>query len=339
MNYKLPKQHILIVDDVPVELRVLVDSLTPDYEVSVATSGSEALELAVSDKNSPPDLILLDIVMPDMDGYEVCERLKADKRTHNIPVVFITSRGNEEDETRGLEMDVVDYIRKPFSLSIVKARIKNHLELKIHRDNLDDLVIERTAKLQRILEQTVDALKSSVEIRDPYTSGHQERVSRIASAIAVYMGLSEEYTDGIRIAGRLHDIGKISIPAEILTKPGRLNEIEFRLMKEHSRVSYEILRDIEFSRPVAKIVLQHHERLDGSGYPLKLQGKDILLEAKILSVADVVEAMSTHRPYRPAIGLEKALEEIMNNKGILYDPEVAKACYAIIKEKGFVFET
>ncbi|MCP4111116.1 MAG: response regulator [Desulfobacteraceae bacterium] len=337
MKYRLPRQRILIVDDVPMGLRVLVDLLTPDYEVSVATSGPEALELAVSDENRLPDLILLDIVMPVMDGYEVCRRLKAHTRTQNIPVIFITSMSNEEDETRGLEMDVADYIRKPFSLSIVKARIKNHLELKRHQDNLDDLVKERTAKLERILEQTVDALKSSVEIRDPYTSGHQERVSRLACAIAAHMGLSEEYTHGIRIAGRLHDIGKISIPAEILTKPGRLNEIEFRLMKEHSRVSYEILKDIEFSRPIAKIVLQHHERLNGSGYPLKLQGKDILLEARILSVADVVEAMSTHRPYRPAIGLEKALEEIMNNKGILYDPEVAKACYAIIKEKGFVF--
>ncbi|MCP4346174.1 MAG: response regulator [Desulfobacterales bacterium] len=336
MKYRLPRERILIVDDVPVELRVLVDSLTPDYEVSVATSGPEAIELAVSDENRP-DLILLDIVMPVMDGYEVCRRLKAHTRTQNIPVIFITSMSNEEDETKGLEMDVADYIRKPFSLSIVKARIKNHLELKRHQDNLDDLVKERTAKLERILEQTVDALKSSVEIRDPYTSGHQERVSRLACAIAAHMGLSEEYTDGIRIAGRLHDIGKISIPAEILTKPGRLNEIEFRLMKEHSRVSYEILKDIEFSRPIAKIVLQHHERLNGSGYPLKLQGKDILLEARILSVADVVEAMSNHRPYRPAIGLEKALEEIMNNKSILYDPEVARACYVIIKEKGFVF--
>lgn len=339
MIYNLPRQHVLIVDDVHVELRVLAELLIPDYDISVATSGLEAIELArsESDEDKTPDLILLDIVMPGMDGYEVCRRLKQDMRTMNIPIIFITSRSDEEDETRGFEMDVVDYIRKPFCPGIVKARVKTHLELKRHRDNLDDLVKERTAKLQRILEQTVDALKFSVEMRDPYTSGHQERVSQLACAIADCMGFSEEYIEGIRIAGRVHDIGKISIPAEILTKPGKLNEIEFRLIKEHSQVSYEILKNIEFPRPVAKIVLQHHERMDGTGYPLELKGKDILMEARIISVADVVEAMSNHRPYRPSLGMEKALEEIAKNKNILYDPEVANACSVIIKEKGFVF--
>lgn len=339
MGNKLPEQHILIVDDVPIEIRILVEALSPDYKISVATSGSEALEIATPKygEHKYPDLILLDIMMPGMDGYEVCRRLKADERTQNIPVIFISARSEEEDETRGFEMNVVDYITKPFCISVVKARIRTHLELKKHRDHLDEMVKERTEKLQRSLEQTVNALRFSVEMKDPYTSGHQERVSQLACAIADIMGFSADHIEGILIAGRLHDIGKILVPSEILTKPGLLNDIEFRLIKEHSRVGYEILKEIEFPRPVAQIVLQHHEKLDGSGYPLSLLNEDILPEAKILCVADVVESMATHRPYRPAIGIEKALEEVTKNKGILYDPEAVNACYVLFKKKGFVF--
>jgi len=170
------------------------------------------------------------------------------------------------------------------------------------------------------------ALASTAEIRDPYTSGHQKNVTKLASSIAEHMGLSAELIKGLRIAGLLHDIGKISVPAEILSKPGKITKDERNIIKNHCRVGYDILKGIEFPWPIAKIVLQHHERMDGSGYPLGIRGEEILLEARIIAVADVIEAMSSHRPYRAALGLDEALEEIRKNRGISFDPEVVDAC-------------
>jgi HD-GYP domain-containing protein (c-di-GMP phosphodiesterase class II) len=175
-----------------------------------------------------------------------------------------------------------------------------------------------------------------VETRDPYTAGHQRRVSDLARAIATEMNLSRGRIDGIRVMGSIHDIGKISVPAEILSKPTKLTDIEFGLIKAHSSAGYDILKEIEFPWPVAEIVLQHHEKLNGFGYPRGLKGNEILPEAKIICVADVVEAMASHRPYRPALGIEKALEEIFQNRGILYDPDVVDACLRLFREKGYV---
>jgi len=174
-----------------------------------------------------------------------------------------------------------------------------------------------------------------VEMRDPYTSGHQQRVASIAKAIAKEMGMPKEQIEGILMAGLIHDLGKIAIPAEILAKPGPITETEFELIKSHPDVGYEILKNIEFPWPIAHIVLQHHERIDGSGYPSGLSGNQILMEAKILGVADVVEAMASHRPYRPALGIDVALQEISKNSGLLYDPDVADACLTIFRQKGF----
>jgi putative nucleotidyltransferase with HDIG domain len=180
-------------------------------------------------------------------------------------------------------------------------------------------------KLRKVTGATVQAMAQTVEVRDPYTAGHQKRVSNIARAIATEMTLPSDMVEGIRMAGNIHDIGKISVPAEILSKPGTLTDIQFALIKAHPKTGYEILRGIEFPYDIARIVLQHHERIDGSGYPLGLFGDDILLEARIVAVADVVEAMSSHRPYRPALGLEKALEEISAQKGKRYDHRVVEA--------------
>lgn len=193
-------------------------------------------------------------------------------------------------------------------------------------------------KSQRILEEMVNSLASASGKRDLYTAGHQQRVTRLAIAIAEQMNLSKEQIQGIRIAGLLHDIGKISVPAEILSKPTRLTDAEFEIVKAHSRVGYDILKSIEFPWPVAEIVFQHHERLDGSGYPRGLKDGEILQETKILMVADVVEAMSSHRPYRAARGMEITLEEITKNRGIFYDTQVVDVCLMLIKEKGFRFE-
>ena len=194
-------------------------------------------------------------------------------------------------------------------------------------------------KLQRALEGTVNVLVSAIEMRDPYTAGHQRRVTQLACAIAEEMGLPEEQIEGLRLAGLIHDIGKISVPAEILSKPGRLTDLEFGLIKAHPQVGYNVLNgSLEFPWPVAQIVLQHHERMDGSGYPQGLSGEEIILEARILAVADVVEAMASHRPYRSARGIDKALEEISQNRGVLYDPEVVDVCLKLFTEKGFKLE-
>jgi HD-GYP domain-containing protein (c-di-GMP phosphodiesterase class II) len=192
--------------------------------------------------------------------------------------------------------------------------------------------------LRKAVGTTIQVMVSAVETRDPYTAGHQIRSADLARAIAIEMGLPQEKIDGIRMAGSIHDIGKLSIPAEILSKPKKLTEIEFSLIKEHSRSGYEMLKDVESPWPLAEIVYQHHERMDGSGYPRNLKGDDILMEARIMAVSDVVESMASHRPYRPAIGIKAALEEIEKNKGILYDNTVAEACLKLFREKGFQLE-
>lgn len=201
-------------------------------------------------------------------------------------------------------------------------------------------VIDITAEitLRRILDETTGALSMAVEIRDPYTAGHQRRVTRLAAAIAREMQFPQERINAIITAGLLHDVGKIYVPAEFLSKPGKISELERSVLKQHAAAGYEILKDIEYQYPIAEITRQHHERMDGSGYPLGLSGKQILLEAKIISVADVVEAMASPRPYRPALGLPAAFKEIQDNRGVFYDEQVVDICLKLFNEKGFCLE-
>ena len=203
------------------------------------------------------------------------------------------------------------------------------------RKRIEDELEQSLESLRRGLNATINVLVAAVEIRDPYTAGHQKHVANLARAIATEMGIPKEKIEGIRMAGAIHDIGKISVPPEILSKPGSLKDVELAMIKLHSQVGYDILKNIEFPWPVALIVLQHHERMDGSGYPQGLSGEEICLEARIVAVADVVEAMSSHRPYRPALGIDKALEEISQNKGTLYDSEAVDACVRLFAEKEF----
>ena len=177
----------------------------------------------------------------------------------------------------------------------------------------------------------------TVEVRDPYTAGHQRRVANLARYIATDMGLSEQQIDGTRMAGVLHDLGKISVPVEILTKPSRLTEIEYKMIQTHPQVALDILKEIEFPWPIAQIVYQHHERMDGSGYPLGISGEEILIEARIVAVADTVEAMVSHRPYRPALGVKQALKEILQKRAIIYDPKAVDACVKLFRDKKFKF--
>ena len=234
----------------------------------------------------------------------------------------------------------------PVSISASSVLIDKKIEGRIilyqdttQRKQAEQQVKQGYEKLQRTMGATINTISRIIEIRDPYTAGHQNKVSQLAVAIAQEMKLPEDKIEGIRIAALVHDIGKINIPSEILSKPSKLNNMEFSLIKNHPKVGYDILRRIDFSWPVAKIVLQHHEKIDGSGYPKGLKNNNILLEAKIIGVADVVEAMSSHRPYRPAFGIDKALEEISQNRGILYDPEVVDVCLKLFKEKSFKFES
>jgi len=265
-----------------------------------------------------------------------------------------------------LRMGVFNYLKKPIPLEELIISVNKGIDLlflqrglsarkreleietaikKQYADNLEKIVEERTKELQqsyeklrKTMEGAINTIAKIVETKDPYTAGHQQRVSKLAVTIAQKMKLPQEKIEGIRISSLVHDVGKISVPAEILNKPIKLSEIEYSLIRDHSQVGYDILKSIEFPWPIEKIVLQHHERLDGSGYPGGLKGDEILLEAKIICVADVVEAMSSHRPYRPSLGIDKALEEISQNTGILYDPKVVEACLKLFKEKGFKFE-
>ena len=333
---------VLIVDDNATNIDLLVNTLQTDYRLGIAKSGPKALEYVGKQK---PDLVLLDIMMPDMDGFEVCERMKADPDTAPIPIIFITAMTETVNKTKGFELGAVDYITKPFHAAEVKARIRTHLSLKEMRQQLknqnvilEDQVAQKTAEIRQILNASIRSMALMVEIRDPYTAGHQQRVAELACAIAEKMGLPTSTIDGIRIAGILHDVGKIRIPVAILSRAGQLLDAEYEMLKIHPQVSYEIIKDIPFPWPVAQMVLQHHERLDGSGYPQGLKEDEILKEAKILAVADVMEANSSFRPYRPARGIEAAMEKLSAQKGTRYDAEAVEACLALFNDKSFTFD-
>ncbi|MFQ5812272.1 MAG: GAF domain-containing protein [Anaerolineae bacterium] len=225
------------------------------------------------------------------------------------------------------------------AVAIENARLFGQAQQEIaERKQAQEELQHTLERLRKALGGIIQAVALTVETKDPYTAGHQRRVGNLARAIATEMGLSQEQIDGIRMAGLIHDLGKVSIPAEILSKPGRLSDFEWGIIKMHSQIGYDILKTVDFPWPVAQIVLQHHERMEGSGYPQGLSGEEIMLEARILAVADVVEAMASHRPYRPLRGLDKALEEISQNRGVLYDAEVVDVCLKLFTEKGFAFE-
>ncbi|HZX30668.1 MAG TPA: HD domain-containing phosphohydrolase, partial [Rhodocyclaceae bacterium] len=308
---------IVIVDDNPNNLQVLSSILQQaGYKVRPALGGEIALHAINA---SPPDLVLLDIRMPEMDGYETCRRLKANERLKDIPVIFISALSDTEDKLAAFAAGGVDYVSKPFQTEEVLARVRAHVQLRRMQLRLESLVEARTAELREtceslaqsranyrhMLEQTVQAIALTIEKRDPYTAGHEARVAQLATAIGRHINLPPDRLEGLRLGAMIHDIGKIWLPAEILSRPGKLTETEFALVKTHSRVGWDIVRDIDFPWPVADMVHQHHERPDGSGYPLGLEDGQIILESRILAVADVVEAMASHRPYRPALGIDR----------------------------------
>lgn len=294
------------------------------------------------------DVVILDLSLPDSSGFDTF--IKAHNQIPEVPIVILTGTDDEAIAIKAVQQGAQDYLFKDelditfLGRAVCYAIERSNIEkaLRRARDDLELRVRERTKellqslqKLQRILEETAGALASALEARDPYTAGHQKRVTQLACVIAKELRLPEEQIKGLYIASIIHDIGKISIPTEILVKPTKLTELEFAMIKNHPQMGYEILKAIEFSWPVAQIVLQHHERMNGSGYPQGLSGEGIFFEAKILAVADVVEAMAFYRPYRPALGIDRAMEEISKNKNILYSPEIVDICYKLFTEKRF----
>ena len=338
---------ILIVDDEEPIRRLTSQILDMSgYNCTVAADASEARNLL---KERKFELILCDINMPGESGLDFVRYALSEYP--DTAAIMVTAMDDPVIGEIALDMGVYDYIIKPFErngllISVTNALNRRQLEIdnRVYRESLEKMVGERTdalqdsmQKLRKALEGSIHAMALTVEMRDPYTAGHQQRVADLASAIAKELGFSEDRVNGLHMAGVIHDIGKISIPAEILSKPGKISEIEFDLIKTHAKVGYDILKNIEFPWPIARMVLEHHERMDGSGYPSGLSGEELLLEAKILGVADVVEAMASHRPYRPALGIDKALDEISKNKGKFYDPDVAQACLKLFKEENFEF--
>ncbi len=280
-----------------------------------------------------PDIVICDCLLPDGRGIELIPPGNEHQSIQpSFPIIMMSSYGNEEVAVETIKAGALDYlVKSPEAFSglpefiLRRLREWEHIKARYAAEK----------KLRDVLLQTVESLAAMLEIRDPYTAGHQKKVSALACAIAGEMGLPKEVIEGIHIAAILHDIGKISIPAEFLSKPGRLSPMEFDIIKTHPINAYEMLKSIDFPYPVAQIILQHHEKMDGTGYPYGLLGADILLEARIITVADVVEAISSHRPYRPALGIQFALEEITQQAGKLYDPEVVRACLVLFREKGF----
>lgn len=330
------KSTVLVVDDTEANIDILLDALGDHYDIRVALDGETAIEDIQED---PPDLILLDIMMPGMDGYEVCRYLKRTPDLMDIPVIFLTAMTQEQDEARGLALGAVDYITKPFSPDLVRARVSNHLELKRHRDHLQELVDQRTRELALTQEVTIYSLASLAETRDPETGGHILRTQRYVRALAVQMagvpGFAEQLDeDMIRIlydSAPLHDIGKVGVADSILLKPGNLTDEEFIEMKNHTvygkralRVAEEKLGDNSFMKIAREIAYTHHEKWDGTGYPQGLKGEQIPISGRLMAIADVYDALISKRVYKPPFSHKKALDHIQKDSGTHFDPRMVE---------------
>ncbi|MFW1676208.1 HD-GYP domain-containing protein [Pontibacter sp. JAM-7] len=354
------KKTVLIVDDTPANVSLLHAILKEKYHTKIATNGEKALQLAFT--GSPPDLILLDIMMPDMDGYEVCEKLKANQQTADIPVVFLTAKVSVEDETRGLALGAVDYITKPISPPIVQERVKNHLALKEARDVLkhqnqvlEDKVQDRTKKLDELQDVAMEAMGALAESRDPETGNHIRRTQLYVKLLAEKLCdhpkfhdfLSPETITLLVKAAPLHDIGKVGVPDAILLKPGKLTDQEFEIMKRHTVYGRDALAAAEkkLSEPsdfltfAKQIAYSHQEKWDGSGYPEGLSGDDIPVSARLMAIADVYDALISTRVYKPPFTHEKAVQIMSEGRGAHFDPDMLDAFIAIAEECRVVAQT
>lgn len=339
-------QTILIVDDAPENLSLLSDLLQPYYQVRAANSGLRALRAAITDPQ--PDLILLDVIMPSMDGYEVISQLKADPHTANIPVIFVTAMESSEDEEHGLALGAMDYITKPIKPAIVLARIKTHLDLKAASDWLHDRNKVLEAEIAQRMEDnliiqdvTIRALAHLAETRDPETGNHLLRTQSYIQILALQLQnhprfqhfLTANNIQNMVKSAPLHDIGKVGIPDNILLKPGKLTADEWEVMKTHSYLGFRAIelaeqdaeRPLEFLNIAKDISRYHHEKWDGSGYPDGLQGDAIPISARLMALADIFDALVSERAYKPAFPIEKVIETISQGRERFFDPDIVDA--------------
>ena len=334
---ELSDATVMIVDDTVTNVDILVETLGEEYNLAVAMDGESALEAI---EENPPDLILLDIMMPGMDGYEVCEHLKQKDETRCIPIIFLTAMTGEQDEARGLALGAVDYITKPFSPSLVKARVHNQLELKRHRDHFEKQVKERTRELALTQAVLIESLATLAEFRDPETGGHIKRTQNYVKALAMQLKNNARYREDLDDrtvellyqTAPLHDIGKVAVRDDILHKQGKLTNDEFEEMKQHTvyghkalKISEQKLKNNAFLSFAGQIAHTHQEKWDGSGYPQGLKAENIPLSGRLMALADVYDALISKRIYKPPMPHEEAVQIIKEGRGTHFDPDVVDA--------------
>jgi putative two-component system response regulator len=352
-NLALPQHTVLVVDDTPANLTLLAQVLKPAYRVQLAVSGAKALEIC---RRQPPDLIVLDVMMPEMDGYEVCRQLKADPATRRVPIIFLTALTHTEDESSGFEAGGADFIHKPVNPATVLARVRTHLQLKLaedrllhHNAQLSGELEARRREVERLRDTTLFVMVGLAEFRDADTGNHIQRTQEYVRTLARWIAgqpdgpadLTEFAIDELAKAAPLHDIGKVAIPDGILLKPGRLSQDEWRVMKTHAEHGADLLQRaidrlgddaglmLTYGKQIAR---HHHERWDGSGYPDGLTGEAIPLSARLMAVADVYDALISVRPYKQAMSHTEALAFIRAGSGSHFDPRVVQALECCVDE-------
>lgn len=330
------QQQILIVDDTPDNIDILGSILRSEYDIKVALNGEKALNIVNS--HSKPDMILLDVMMPGMDGYEVCRCLKNNPTTSQIPVIFITAKSDAEDEEKGFSLGAVDYITKPISPPIVKARVKTHLALYDQNRELALQVKAHTEELSHTRLEIIRRLGRAAEYKDNETGLHVIRMSHYSRLIAQAYGGNEEWIDLVFYAAPMHDIGKIGIPDQILLKNGKLTKEEWDIMKKHPEFGARIIGNdysslLKMSRIIA---MTHHEKWDGSGYPNGLVGEEIPLEGRIVAIADVFDALTSERPYKQAWSFEDSVKHIDNESGGHFDPKLVSCFHQVLDEVKYI---
>src|SRR5579864_4867989 len=313
-------QRVLVVDDEPANIRLLTRLMTEQgFEVRSASDGEQALA-AIADER--PDLVLLDVNMPKIDGFEVCRRLKRDPATRLLPIVLVTGLTASEDHIRGIDAGADDFVTKPFNVQELEARVRSLLRLKRYTDELDSA------------ESVILSLGLTIEARDPYTQDHCEHLARYAAALGARLGLDEDQRVALDRGAFLHDVGKVGIPDAILLKPGRLTSSERELMEQHTIIGHRLCGEFRALEHVRPIVRHHHERLDGSGYPDRLKGDAVPLLAQIISVVDVYDAMTTNRPYRAALSAEDAMRELQEEVRRGWKSEALVAAFVALGREG-----